>query len=298
MNRQSRRLPSLNALRAFEAASRHLNFRLAGLELGVTQGAVAQQIRALETELALRLFERLPRGLALTQNGHRYAANVRRAFDMLADATESLRPEPENLTVSVTPTLAAKWLIPRLGDFTRAHPHLTLRVLATERLSHFFTDNVDLAVRYGRPPFGPGLNVELLFEERLIAVTSASRTGTESTVQAQVPGQVHADAALVLLHDSQSSWDEFLEHQGLTSSKPFKSLWFNQTTLTIDAALMGQGAALVQQEFVQRDLLSGRLVKVFSDPMSTDAGYYLVWPRKPRHPEAIATVRSWMLSMV
>ncbi|MBD9408403.1 LysR family transcriptional regulator [Acidovorax sp. ACV02] len=130
MERQYRRLPSLNALRAFEAASRHLNFRLAGLELGVTQGAVAQQIRALETELGLRLFERLPRGLALTQNGHRYAANVRRAFDMLADATESLRPEPENLTVSVTPTLAAKWLIPRLGEYTRAHPHSTLRVLA------------------------------------------------------------------------------------------------------------------------------------------------------------------------
>lgn len=296
MERQYRRLPSLNALRAFEAASRHLNFRLAGLELGVTQGAVAQQIRALETELGLRLFERLPRGLALTQNGHRYAANVRRAFDMLADATESLRPEPENLTVSVTPTLAAKWLIPRLGEYTRAHPHSTLRVLATERLSHFFTDNVDLAVRYGRPPFGPGLNVELLFEERLIAVTSPPKAGTESPVQAK--GQVHADVALVLLHDSQSSWDEFLAYQGLTPNKPLKSLWFNQTTLTIDAALMGQGVALVQQEFVQQDLLAGRLVKVFSDPMCTDAGYYLVWPRKQRHPEANARVRSWMLSMI
>lgn len=143
--------PSLNALRAFEAASRHLNFRLAGLELGVTQGAVAQQIRALEAELGLKLFERHPRTLVLTHNGQRYATNVRRAFEMLADATQGLRPEPLHVTVSVTPTFATKWLIPRLADYTRLHPGVDLRILATERLSHFQTEAVDLAVRYGRP---------------------------------------------------------------------------------------------------------------------------------------------------
>lgn len=292
MNRQPRRLPSLNALRAFEVASRHLNFRLAGLELGVTQGAVAQQIRALEAELELKLFERHPRGLALTQNGHRYEASVRRAFDMLADATESLRPEPENLTVSVTPTFAAKWLIPRLGDYTRAHPQSTLRVLATERLSHFVNDKVDLAVRYGQPPFGPGLQAELLFPEKLIAVCSALPSANPQ------PKDWRTGAAQVLLHDSQSSWDLFLEHHGLSASAARKSLWFNQTTLAIDAALAGQGVALVQQEFVEPDLQAGRLVKAFPDSMSTDAGYYLVWPRKQRHPEAVAKVRGWLLRMV
>lgn len=292
MSRRTRRLPSLNALRAFEAASRHLNFRLAGLELGVTQGAVAQQIRALEAELELKLFERHPRGLALTQTGQRYEASVRRAFDMLAAATESLRPEPENLTVSVTPTFAAKWLIPRLGEYARLHPQSTLRVLATERLSHFSTDRVDLAVRYGRPPFGPGLQAELLFEERLIAVGSAPHTATQS------PPDLRADAPLVLLQDSQSSWDQFFEHHGLSTSTPRPSLWFNQTTLAIDAALMGQGVALVQQEFVEPDLLAERLMKAFPDPMCTDSGYYLVWPRKQRHPEAVAKLRGWMLRMV
>ncbi len=148
------RLPSLNALRAFEAASRHLNFRIAAEELGVTQGAVAQQVRGLEAELDMKLFERHPRALTLTENGRRYAGSVRRAFDLLTEATQALRPEPLRLTVSVTPTFASKWLIPRLPAFLEAHPDIDLRILATDRLSHFQADAVDLAVRYGRPPFG------------------------------------------------------------------------------------------------------------------------------------------------
>ena len=152
------RLPSLNGLRVFEVVTRHLNFRLAAEELGVTQGAVAQQVRGLEAELGLKLFERHPRTLALTEAGRSYVANIRRAFELISDATEMLRPEPLHLTISVTPTFASKWLIPRLPDFTTSHPDLDLRIEASDRISNFQTDAVDLAVRYGRPPFGPGLN--------------------------------------------------------------------------------------------------------------------------------------------
>lgn len=287
--------PSLNALRAFEAASRHLNFRLAGLELGVTQGAVAQQIRALEAELGLKLFERHPRTLALTHNGQRYAVGVRRSFEMLAEATRSLRPEPLHVTVSVTPTFATKWLIPRLADYTRLHPGLDLRILATERLSHFHTEAVDLAVRYGRPPFGPGLEADLLFEECLVAVASPALLALPG-----LPLTTTADIGRhVLLHDSQSSWADYLaqcQPPWLPSSSATapQAIWFNQTTLAIDAALVGQGIALVQKDFVAADLSAGRLVQVLEDEAHTGAGYYLVCPRKQRAPQAVAGVRAWL----
>lgn len=286
--------PSLNALRAFEAASRHLNFRLAGLELGVTQGAVAQQIRALEAELGLKLFERQPRTLVLTHNGQRYATDVRRAFQMLATATQGLRPEPQHVTVSVTPTFAIKWLIPRLADYTRRHPGVDLRILATERLAHFQTEAVDLAVRYGRPPFGPGLAADLLFEECLVAVGSPlllRRSGAPETV-----GDIDR---YVLLHDSQSAWADYFAHckppaPGAPAPAP-QAIWFNQTTLAIDAALTGQGLALVQKEFVAQDLSAGRLAKSFDEEQCTGAGYYLVAPRRQRAPEAVAGVKAWLL---
>src|SRR6218665_2677554 len=158
-----RRLPSLNGLRVFEVVTRHLNFRLAAEELGVTQGAVAQQIRGLEAELGLKLFERQPRILLLTEAGRAYVASIRRAFELISEATETLRPEPLHLTISVTPSFASKWLIPRLPDFLAAHPELDMRILASERISNFQSDAVDIAVRLGHPPFGAGLVADLLF---------------------------------------------------------------------------------------------------------------------------------------
>ena len=160
-------LPSLNALRMFEVVARHLNFRLAAEELGLTQAAVAQQIRGLEASLEIRLFERLPRGLGLTDAGRAYSASIRSALAMIDEATRLLRPESSQLTVSVTPTFASKWLIPRLGGFAERNPEIDLRLLATDRLAHFHTDGVDIAVRYGQPPFAGGLNAELLMEQRL-----------------------------------------------------------------------------------------------------------------------------------
>lgn len=292
MNTRIHRTPSLNALRAFEVASRHLSFRRAAEELGVTQSAVAQQVRALEAEIGVKLFERRPRALSLTQNGQRYIGTVRRAFDMLADATQSLAPEKLGVTVSVTPTFATKWLMPRLADYTRAHADVELRVLATERLSHFHTEAVDLAVRYGRPPFGPGIQADLLFPECLVAVGTPrllQYSGREASMQ----------MPLVLLHDSQSPWSHYFEQfPNHEPAAPAHAIWFNQTTLAIDAALLGQGLALVQKEFVSPCLADGRLAQLFQEEMHTDAGYYVVCPRKPRKPEAVEAVRRWMLQSV
>ncbi len=165
-------LPPLNGLRAFEIAGRRLNFRAAADELGVTQGAVAQQVRQLEAHLGLPLFERLPKGIAFTSSGRSYHAHVSAAFEELRTATNNLRPEPDKVLISVTPTFAAKWLIPNLPDFSAQHPEIDLRILATEKVSSFHSDGIDLAIRQGEPPFGAALDVILLFRQEIIAVAA------------------------------------------------------------------------------------------------------------------------------
>ncbi|MBB3316851.1 LysR family glycine cleavage system transcriptional activator [Rhizobium sp. BK181] len=285
-----RRLPSLNGLRVFEVVTRHLNFRLAAEEIGVTQGAVAQQIRGLEAELGLKLFDRLPRTLALTEAGQSYITNIRRAFELIADATETLKPEPLHLTISVTPTFASKWLIPRLPDFTAVHPNIDLRILATDRIANFQTDAVDLAVRYGRLPFGSGLNAELLFDNVLVAVASpllVEKLGP--------PGQDGNFGRYPLLHDAHDSWPQFLE-LAFPDNLPTisKNIRFNQTSLAIEAAIAGQGLALTSTFFVEDDIASGRLLRVFPNELTIGSDFYVVSPRKPRHPTSVIAVRSWL----
>jgi len=287
-------LPPLNALKVFEAVTRHLNFRLAAEELGVTQGAVAQQIRGLEASLGLKLFERLPRTLALTGAGAGYAVSIRQAFELIDEATRTLRPEPNRLTLSVTPTFASRWMLPRLPGFTAAWPDIDLRVLASERLVQFHHEGVDLAVRYGRPPFGAGLDATLLFSQTVLAVVSP-------TLLAEMGDPAESDRCLryALLHDGHHLWPAFLASIFPNLSLHHQHhLRFNQTALALEAAISGQGIALTSPHFVQNDLASGRLVPAFRQQMTMDAGWYLVWPRRPREPAPVLAVRDWLLTQV
>lgn len=280
-------LPPLNSLRAFEASARHLNFRLAAEELGVTRGAVAQQVRKLEAHLGLRLFSRQSRALALTESGRAYAASIRKAFDLIGASTAALRPEPTHLTIGVTPSFATRWLIPRLGAFTAAHPGIDLRILASERVADFQTDAVDIAIRNGRPPFGPGLKATLIFEQDTIAVASPA-----------VAARLHTAADdLTLLHDSHDLWPQFLD-LGLPVPAPAarRNLRFNQTALAIDAALAGQGLALASRFLVADQISDGRLTQVFDVGLQTGVDFHLVHPLKPRRGSAVDTVRDWLVS--
>lgn len=285
-------LPPLNALRAFDMAARHLNFRLAAEALGVTQSAVAQQVRHLEATLGLQLFERRSRSLALTGAGLAYAAQIRRAFEQIAEATAALRPTPLRLTISVTPTFASKWLIPRLHQLTAAHPDLDLRVLAAESLSNFQTDGVDVAVRQGKPPFGPGLTADLLFEQEVVAVCSPALL-TDAALR--LPPQ--ALDRFVLLHDAHNLWPDFIATTmaGL-SAPPQRGIRFSHTALAMDAALAGQGVALVSRFLVERDLADGRLVRPFDGVLTGPLGFYVVAPRKARHPGPTQRIRDWLLA--
>lgn len=287
-------LPPLNALRVFEVVSRHLNFRLAAEELGVTQAAVAQQVRGLEASLGIRLFERLPRGLRLTDAGLGYSHSIRNALALIGEATAALRPDNRHLTVSVTPTFASKWLIPRLSSFTEAHGEIDLRVLATDRLSRFQADGVDLAVRYGHPPFGAGLNTELLLRQRVVAVASPALLA-----QWGEPHSLEQLQHFLLLHDAHNFWPEFITQLFGQPTQPMpKNVRFNQTSLAIEAAVAGQGLALSSELFVQEDLQAGRLVQVFEQALEMDKHFYLVWPRKGSTPTALDVVRGWLLEQV
>lgn len=282
MTRSRRALPPLNALRAFEVSGRRLNFRAAADELGVTQGAIAQQVRALEKHLGITLFRRHPRGLTPTRPGADYLADVTRAFDILAESTGQLLSRPDRVTISVTPTVAAKLLIPRLGELHAALPGVELRTVATEALSDFDRDQVDIAVRLARAPFPADLEARRLFRQELVAVASPHLLGKLAP-----PLTIEQLRALPLLHDAHDHWPKFLK-----SSGKLPGAAFNQTTLALDAAMAGQGVALACRAFVAADLEAGRLVRV-ADAGVMGPDYFLVRKRLPDPGKAAAAVWDW-----
>lgn len=286
------RSPNLNALRMFDAAARHLNFRRAAEELHLTQGAVAQQVRRLEADLGLRLFHRQARGLALTEVGRSYHAPVRRALAVIDEATRKLRPkrpESRRIALSVTPSFAAKWLVPRLARFARAHPEIELDTLASEGLADFRSDGIDLAIRQGRPPFEAGLHCELLAPLALCAVCGPG------LAEGAPPPQDLADfAGQPLIQDSHAFWDRLFEAAGLAPRRPM--LRFNQTALAMDAAANGQGIALAPRLLLEDDLAKCRLVVLWQDRSHDQNGYYLVHPAEQPPNPARDAVLAWVLS--
>ncbi|WP_417604578.1 LysR substrate-binding domain-containing protein [Primorskyibacter flagellatus] len=278
-----RNLPPLNALRAFEAAGRQLNFRAASDELGVTQGAVAQQIRLLEEHLGIPLFQRMPRGVALTPQGASYLSEMTRAFDTLCKATARLHNRADAVTFSVTPTFATKVLIPQLSLLKSALPGVELRTIATEAVSDFDRDQVDIAVRQTRPPFGASQEAHLLFRHDLVLVGSPHLLG-----QHQHPLTREQIGGLPLLHDSYNHWPRFF---GIVETLP--GAVFNQTTLALDAALAGQGVAISCRAFVQADLDAGRLIEICPAGFSVGSDFYLVRKRSSHLRETVDAVWAW-----
>ena len=272
------RTPNLNALRMFDAAARHLNFRLAAEELHLTQGAVAQQVRRLETELGLKLFDRKARGLELTDTGRSYHAPIRRALDIIDTATGKLRPQSTTLKISVTPSFAAKWLVPRLAGFEQSHPDIDVQTVASEGLADFRTDAVDLAIRQGHPPFGDDVNAELLAPMCLCAVSSPELAGKVRPIN-----HIADLAGHRLIQDSHNLWDRLLEEAGTSASST--KIRFNQTALAMEAAMNSQGIALVPCLLALSDIANGRLVELWRTASTENEGYYLVSPaqRTPKH---------------
>jgi len=283
------RAPNLNALRMFDAAARHLNFRLAAEEMNLTQGAVAQQVRRLEADLGFSLFRRKARGLALTEVGRNYHVPVRRALAIIDDATRNLRPEATRITLSVTPSLASKWLVQRLGDFAGSNPEIEVKLEASEQLADFRSDGVDIAVRIGSPPFGRGLKFTLLAPLDLCAVSSPAYAAEVGGI-----GAIEDFAPHRLLQDGHRHWDGLLESVGAAPHRPV--MQFNQTALAMEAAAHGRGIALAPRLLLGDDLAGGKLVELWQDSRETPEGYYVVFPNSRTANPARGTVVDWLLS--
>ncbi|WP_132861166.1 LysR substrate-binding domain-containing protein [Shimia isoporae] len=280
--------PNLNALRMFDAAARHLNFRLASEELNLTQGAVAQQVRNLEESLRVKLFSRLARGLSLTDAGATYHVEVRKALDIIDIATADLHPAPRAVTLSLPPSLAAKWLVPRLTAFTDACPDITLRTHASAEVSDLRRDGIDLAIRQGPIPKDPGMVIRRLADLNLIAVASPAYLAPHSRPQHLPDFSAHK-----LIEDSHAHWRALMSANSLPN--PASLLSFNQTALAIDAATNGQGITIAPKLLVQEALETGLLETVWTPPASFEA-FHILHP-KSRHP-ARDQVIDWLLQNV
>jgi LysR family glycine cleavage system transcriptional activator len=288
-----RRLPSLNALKAFEAAARHESFTRAAEELCVTQGAVSHQVKALEGELGMKLFQRTRRRLLLSAVGRDYLDVVRDAFDRLDAGTQRLQRRERSgvLTVSTSPNFAAKWLVHRLGAFAAAHPGIDLRVGATLEHVDFVRDAVDLAIRHGEGDW-PGLHVTRLCAEELFPVCSARlvREGPRLRRPADLA------RATLLRQDRNDAWGQWLAAAGVDGIDLARGPAFNQASLAIDAAVDGQGVALARTALAIRDLLSGRLVRPFAQTLPASFAYYVVCPRAVAAQPKVAAFRDWLLA--
>ncbi len=283
-------LPPLNGLRAFDVAGRRLSFRAAADEMGVTQGAVAQQIRQLEAHLGITLFDRLPKGLALTPAGRSYHERIAGAFADLRSATAQLKPEPGKVLISVTPTFASKWLIPNLPDFSDKHPDIDLRILATEKVSSFNSDGIDLAIRQGTPPFGAALSATLLFKQDLIAVAAP-----KLVKGARLPIEPEMLSSLPKIHDTHNLWPKVLTELAI-SDQSKRGLRLSQTALAVDAAISAQGVALVSRFLVAADIAIGNLLEIGQSATAGEQDFYLLKQRNSASNAAIETVVSWLTS--
>ncbi len=288
-----RRLPPLNALKAFEAAARHESFTRAAEELCVTQGAVSHQVKALEMELGLKLFNRERQRLVITEAGRAYLAVLRDVFDRIAVGTERLiqRQSSGVLTVSTSPDFAAKWLVNRLGRFAEAHSDIDLRISATLHHVDFTREDVDLAVRHGDGNW-PGLDVARLSSEQLFAVCSPKLLSGRNRLTK--PSDV---LKYPLLHlDDRKAWSTWLDAAGVANAELSQGPVLNRASMVIDAAVDGQGIALARTTLAAWDLINGRLVRPFSETLRLAKTYWIVCPKATALLPKITTFRDWLLA--
>jgi len=289
------RLPPLNALRAFAAAARHLSFTRAAEDLHVTQAAVSHQIKTLEDTLGVPLFRRGTRSIHLTEAGQRYAHRVREAFQILQQATEALQDQNEagRLTVSTMTSFAARWLIPRLGDFLSAHPEIELRLETSPIPVDLLAGEADVAVRLGPGPY-EDLHAEVLLRDEVFPVCAPSLlTGPHPLNKPE--DLVHH----VLLQDAGLDWGVWLKAAGVdltaTGIDPYKGPGFIDSTICVQTAMAGHGVLLGRTALVADELAKGLLVAPFDLAIESNYVYwFLCAPDRAASPRVRAFHR-WLM---
>lgn len=298
-----RRLPPLNAVRAFEAAARHLSFNRAAEELHVTPSAVSHQIRTLEDYLGTKLFERRPRQVQLTAAGRDYLPAISAALDGIDAAGRRLQRigAVQPLTLGVAPTFATGWLIPHLPEFHERHPDVDVRLTLTSRAPgeatavDFAHGDIDVAIVYGIGEWKEGVRSHRVLTEELVPVCSPRLL--EGPNGLRRPEDL-AHATLLHALPRPGQWRNWLMAAGVTGVDPQRGLKFQTTPLALEAAEVGAGVAIANRPFVADELEDGRLVIPFEVQLPSEAGYYLLYPENRSDETAIATFRDWLLEVM
>lgn len=296
-----RRIPPLNALRAFEASGRLLSFAKAAEELGVTPAAVSHQVRALEEHLGAPLFVRLTRRVALTPVGQTLLPGLSEGFDALAAAVGRIRSVEQTgrLAVSVAPSFAAKWLVPRIERFNSANPDIDLLISPSQSLTGFASDEIDVAIRFGEGTY-PGLHVEPLFAEALTPMCSPSLCAGSPPLS--VPDDLRHH---LLIHDDSNylmgpvpDWDMWLRMAGVEPFDTGRGPHFRYVEHALQAAMDGVGVVLGRRSLAAADIAAGRLVCPFELTLPTDFGYFLVCPENDIARPKVAAFRDWVFAEI
>jgi LysR family transcriptional regulator, glycine cleavage system transcriptional activator len=291
------RLPPLNALRAFEAAARHLSFNAAAEELNVTPAAISHQIKALEADLGVKLFRRLNRAVRLTDAGQACLPGLRDGFERIAAAVTRARQGDSLglLTVTASPAIASKWLVPRLERFRAKHPQIDLRIDASMRMVDFVREDVHVGLRYGTGNY-PGLHTELLLRSEIFPVCSPALLKGKHPLRKPEDLRHHT-----LIHDETATldprgpdWAMWLRAAGISDIDTSHGLRFNQVALAMDAAIGGRGVTLARDVFAAADIAAGRLVQPFDKVMPADFAIYVVMPPALVTAPKIKAFRDWL----
>src|SRR5688572_30384217 len=278
----------MQTLRAFEAAARHENYSAAAEELGVTHGAISHRIRELETQLGVTLFRRAGRAMAPSREAVTLLAQVREALDLLERALPGdSRGVPGRLVIGIHPSLATRWLIPRLGKFTRRFPRAAVEVRSTADLGDFLSHGVDIAIRYGAGAW-PNAARERLAGEVLFPVCAPAYRDARSIRR---PADL---ARCRLLRHLWQPWLPWLRAAGLTLPEPADGLLFSDSAMLLEAAAAGEGVALARSLFAIDDLASGKLVRLFEGSVEDAFSYYVLWHAGAPLSSLGAAFRDWL----
>ena len=293
MNR--RKLP-FNALRAFEAAARHASVSGAAHELSVTHSAVSHQLKRLEADLGVTLFQRTNRGLKISVEGETLLPILMDSFDRISTALDELRQRDKSkaLQVTCTPSFASKWLVPRLGDWYARDDASRIHIRPTLNFLDFKADNIDLAIRCGIPPWGK-LSHELLMPIHLVPVCNSDylkqSTPVHKVEDLLTTDLIHADIGD---HGLGEEWCDWLRGCGVNCPKTIEGLSFHDPALALQAAADGLGIAIGYRELIERDLQIGQLVLAYDYAVKHPYSYYLVYPAEKKS-QALEAFRAWLL---
>lgn len=286
------RFPPLNALRLFESAARLQSFKNAAEELSLTPSAVSHGVQVLENWLGLQLFTRTRRGLKLSEAGKYYYPVVQEAFTLLDQGTAQVGGHREGgrLAISVAPTLALRWLIPRLGRFREKHPDITLVIDTSRRRVELDSQSVDAAIRMGRGGW-QGVQAEKLFTEVLIPVCSPEFAQARELA----PSQLN-DVPLIHVTQTRDEWGAWAQGADCPPPDQTRGLLFDSVNLAFEAAVRGLGIAMGRRPLVDDDLATGRLVVAFDLPVTSATAYWFLISESRVDDRALVAFRSWLLS--